>query len=54
MDGGRKNKHASPEPFADLWKRTAAIDDSIDHISFAEVTRRWRESQAKYVPNWDI
>jgi Rrf2 family protein len=55
MDAGRKNKQASPEPFADLWKRTdAAIDGVIDRISFAEVARRWRESQARYVPNWDI
>jgi hypothetical protein len=26
----------------------------VDHTSFAEVVRSWREGQTRYVPNWEI
>jgi Rrf2 family transcriptional regulator, cysteine metabolism repressor len=57
MDGAKRGarQRAKHEALADLWKRVdAAIDKVVDHTSFAEVARRWRESQSKYVPNWDI
>ncbi len=55
VEGARKSKRSSQDAFADLWKR---VDDSIsaivDHTSFAEIVRRWKESQKRYVPNWNI
>jgi Rrf2 family transcriptional regulator, cysteine metabolism repressor len=57
MDGAKRGarQRAKHEALADLWKRVdAAVDKVVDHTSFAEVARRWRESQSKYVPNWDI
>ncbi len=26
----------------------------LDHTTFAELARRWKESQNRYVPNWEI
>ncbi|MEO8097978.1 MAG: Rrf2 family transcriptional regulator [Acidobacteriota bacterium] len=43
------------DPFADLWKRVdAAMDGLLDNTTFAELVRRWKEAQTKYVANWDI
>jgi len=51
----RRAKRSAPGPFTDLWSR---VDDSVgaivDHTSFAEMARRWKESQTRYVPNWQI
>jgi hypothetical protein len=34
------------------------VDQSVaailDHTTFAELARRWKESQKRYVPNWEI
>lgn len=41
--------------FSDLWKRVdRAVSDVVDKTTFAELVRSWRESQTRYVPNWDI
>jgi Rrf2 family transcriptional regulator, cysteine metabolism repressor len=43
------------EAFADLWKRVdASISAILDQTTFAEIVRRWKESQTRYVPTWDI
>jgi Rrf2 family protein len=43
------------DPFADLWKRVdGAVDSLLDTTTFAELVRRWKESQTKYVANWEI
>jgi Rrf2 family protein len=43
------------DPFADLWKRVdGAVDSLLDSTTFAELVRRWKEAQTKYVPNWEI
>ena len=59
MDGGRNGKAQAKErgsgPFAELWR---TVDESVsrvvDHTSFGDLVRQWREHQGKYVPNWDI
>jgi len=48
-------KGGSGDPFCNMWQRVdAAVSDVIDHTTFAELVRGWKESQTKYVPNWDI
>lgn len=43
------------DPFSDLWRRVdAAVSGVLDHTSFADLVRSWREKQTKYVPNWEI
>lgn len=52
---GRASRRAAAGPFTNVWKR---VDDEVsailDHTSFAEMARRWKESQTRYVPNWQI
>ncbi len=52
---GKKSKRGAQNAFTDVWKR---VDQSVaailDHTSFAELVRRWKESQKRYVPNWEI
>src|SRR5262245_13484371 len=59
IDGAKSAKNGAqergPDPFAQLWKTVdAAVSGVIDHTSFADLTREWRERQGTYVPNWDI
>ena len=52
---GKGAKRAGSDPFTDLWKRVdGAIDAIIDTMTFAELARRWKESQTRHVPNWNI
>jgi Rrf2 family cysteine metabolism transcriptional repressor len=52
---GKKSKRGAQNAFTDVWKR---VDQSVaailDHTTFAELARRWKESQKRYVPNWEI
>jgi len=52
---GKKAQRVTAHVFTEMWKR---VDDSVaavlDHTSFAELARRWKESQKRYVPNWEI
>jgi Rrf2 family cysteine metabolism transcriptional repressor len=48
-------RHAGPDAFSDLWKRVDASTSAIlDQTTFAELVRQWKESQTRYVPNWNI
>ena len=48
-------RSATPRPFQPIWKR---VDDAVaailDHTTFAELARSWKQSQTRYVANWDI
>lgn len=51
--GARKQKLDAP--FGELWRDVdQAISAVIDHTTFADIARKWKERQHKYVPNWDI
>jgi Rrf2 family protein len=54
--GGRSSgRGAESAAFSEVWKRAdEAISGVLDHTSFADVVRSWRERQQRYVPNWDI
>src|SRR5215471_7424942 len=55
VEDGKKTKRASPDAFTDLWKRVdAAVSSIVDRTTFAELVRRWKESQKRYLPNWQI
>jgi len=48
-------KRPGPDAFRDLWKRVdQAVSSVLDRTTFAELVRRWQESQARYVANWEI
>jgi Rrf2 family transcriptional regulator, cysteine metabolism repressor len=57
IEGGKGSRVVknSGHPLSNLWNRIdAAISDVIDRTTFAELVRDWRESQTRYVPNWEI
>jgi Rrf2 family protein len=58
VDGSRTVKsptRRADHPFRHLWQRVdEAVSRVIDRTTFAELVRSWRESQARYVPNWEI
>lgn len=57
VEGNKVSRHgAGPEqPLDSLWRRVdAAVSDVIDRTTFGDLVRVWRESQARYVPNWEI
>ncbi len=51
----KKKKRGTADAFTDVWKRVdASISAILDHTTFAELARKWKESQTRYVPNWEI
>jgi Rrf2 family transcriptional regulator, cysteine metabolism repressor len=55
MEEGKQNKRAADGPFAGLWTRVdSSISAVVDRTSFAELAREWKQSQTRYVANWDI
>lgn len=55
VEHGKKSRRAAPDAFSDVWKRVdASISAILDRTTFAELARRWKESQMRYVPNWEI
>jgi Rrf2 family transcriptional regulator, cysteine metabolism repressor len=42
-------------PFGDLWREVdQVVSRVLDHATFGDLVREWRERQGKYVPTWDI
>ena len=59
VDGARKTepgrRSRGEGPFHDMWKDVdRAVAAVVDHVTFADLMRQWREKQGAYVPNWDI
>ena len=55
VEEGKRTRRKAPDVFGDLWKRVdAAVSAILDRTTFAELVRRWKESQSRYVPNWEI
>ncbi len=42
-------------PFTEMWKSVdRSVAEILDKTTFADLTRAWREKQARYIPHWDI
>jgi Rrf2 family transcriptional regulator, cysteine metabolism repressor len=55
IEEGKRTKRSAGDPFADVWKRVdAAVSSILDHTTFADLARRWKEMQTKYVATWEI
>lgn len=55
VEQSKKTRRGAPDAFTDLWKRVdASVNALVDTITFAELARRWKEAQTRFVPNWDI
>ncbi len=50
-----RKKHRKDTPFSDLWDRVdTAVSEVIDKTTIEDLVRSWKESQSRYIPNWDI
>jgi len=55
VEEGKQAKRAPTDPFNDIWNDVDhAVAAILDHTTFAELARRWQQSQARYVANWEI
>jgi len=55
VEDAKKNKRAAGSPFGGMWKSVdGAVSAILDHTTFAELVRDWKQSQSRYVANWDI
>jgi Rrf2 family cysteine metabolism transcriptional repressor len=55
IEEGKRTKRAAADPFADVWKRVdEAVASIVDHTTYADLARRWKERQTKYVATWEI
>jgi Rrf2 family transcriptional regulator, cysteine metabolism repressor len=55
IEGSKKTKQHGPTAFTALWERVdGAVSSILDHTSFADLVRRWKESQGRYIANWEI
>lgn len=55
VENGKRARHTTASAFTDLWQRVdESVSSILDRTSFAELVRRWQESQTKYIPNWQI
>jgi Rrf2 family transcriptional regulator, cysteine metabolism repressor len=55
VEQAKKTRSDAGGPFVDMWKRVdAAADALLDTTTFAELARKWKEAQTRYVANWDI
>ena len=54
-EGAKKAKRKAPDAFTEMWRDVdSAIGAILDHTTFSDLARRWKEAQSRYVPNWQI
>lgn len=54
-DSGARSRKRLETPFSGMWTQVdRAVSAVIDHTTFADLARSWKDKQNKYVPNWDI
>src|SRR5215469_7577861 len=55
VENNKRPRRGPAHAFSELWQRVdESVSTILDRTSFAEVVRRWQESQTKYIPNWQI
>lgn len=54
-EAAKKSARKSPDAFTEIWTQVDnAVSAILDHTTFADLARRWKETQSHYVPNWQI
>src|SRR5436190_21324374 len=55
VENAKKILRPSSDPFCEMWRSVdLAISQILDTTTLSELARRWKESQTRYVPNWEI
>jgi Rrf2 family transcriptional regulator, cysteine metabolism repressor len=51
----KKARKFASSPFNDVWKRVdEAVSAILDKTTFSELARQWKQSQSRFVANWEI
>jgi len=54
-EAAKKPQRKAPDAFTGMWTQVdQAVSAILDHTTFADLARRWAETRARYVPNWQI
>jgi len=54
-NSGDSSRKRMETPLTDMWTHVdRSISAVIDHTTFADLARTWKDRQSKYVPNWEI
>jgi Rrf2 family cysteine metabolism transcriptional repressor len=54
-EAAKKAKRKGPDAFSEMWDQVdSAVSAILDHTTFADLARHWKETQSRYVPNWQI
>ncbi len=54
-NAGSRSRKRIETPFTDMWMRVdRSVSSVVDHTTFADLAREWKDRQSKYVPNWEI
>jgi Rrf2 family cysteine metabolism transcriptional repressor len=54
-DGKGRIRKRVENPFTALWQDVdRAVNQIVDHTTFADLLRTWNEKQTKFVLNWEI
>jgi DNA-binding IscR family transcriptional regulator len=55
VEDTKKTRRSQDSPFNDVWKRVdEAISGILDQTTFADLVRRWKQSQSRFVASWEI
>ena len=55
VEGDKRARKQTATPFSNLWKRVDdAVEEILDHTTFADLVRQWKAAQGNYVANWEI
>ena len=51
----KKARKFANSPFNDIWKRVdEAVSSILDKTTFADLARQWKQTQGRFVANWEI
>ena len=55
QDRKERRRKTSDSPFGEMWQRVdEAVSAIVDHTTFADLERAWRDKHTRFVPNWEI
>jgi Rrf2 family protein len=55
VEEAKHSKRSAGDPFSDVWRKVDdAVAQILEHTTFAELARRWQQSQNRFVANWEI
>jgi Rrf2 family protein len=55
VEGNKKTRKEVTTPFSNLWRQVDdAVEEILEHTTFADMVREWKAAQADYIASWEI